>query len=561
MEPTACVATFDINGILTVWSPCQLQHHARRKIADIFDLPEVKVRWLTPAVGGAFGGKLSFTNEPICIALAKKTGRSVKLEDTREEDFVARESGQLIMLHGKLGVKKDGTITTIQAKLVADAGAYLTHSSATTRLGMGRFLRLYRCSNTAGEAVIVYTNTPVSGGFRGYGNTEINFGLEQLIDMAAEKLGIDSIEFRLKNIKGTGESDSPPNVIIENSALSECIKAGAEKIDWQKKRAKKKIGRKRKGVAMACTAHVSGAQSGLLEHSNAFIKLNADGTASLVVSPCESGQGAIGVLAQIAAEELGLNIEDIHTVSGDTDVTMFDIGSHASRATYVIGNAAVRAAREAKGQLLERAAKALGVPPKELDIKKRRIYIKKSPDKGMTIAEVARDAIYNFEGECLNISGKCSFTPEKSPAFQAAFAEVEVDTETGVVQLLKMLIADDIGRAINPMNVEGQLEGGTAQGIGYALTEDFIVDSHTGATVTDSFSTYKIPSVLDVPEVEVILVEQPVASGPFGAKGVGEMGAICIAPAIANAIHDAVGVRVKELPITPEKILKNLRAK
>jgi len=561
MEPTACVASFDTDGKLTVWSPHQLMHIARRRISDIFDIPEGMVRWITPTVGGAFGGKLSLTNEPICIALAKKTGKPVKLQDTREEDFVAHESRHPFIQTAKLGVKRDGTITAMQAKWIGDAGAYFTQSGTVSVVGMRNFMGLYRCPNRAGEIEIVYTNTPTSGGMRGYGNPQAMFALEQLIDMTAEKLGMDPIEFRLKNLKGVGEPSSSPSVLIDSCVLDECIKIGAERIGWKEKRGRGKEGRMRRGVGMACCTHASGAAPGLLEHSNAFIKFNADGSANVVVSPCEMGQGILGVLAQIAAEELGLDIEDIHIVTGDTDVTMFDIGSHASRSAYVIGNAVLKAAQEAKGQLLERAAKALEVSAEELDTKDKRVYVKAAPEKGISIAEICRNAIYNFEGECLNISGKCSFIPGQSRPFQAVFAEVEVDTDTGGVKLLKMLVAQDSGRAINPMNVEGQLEGGAAQGIGYALTEDFAVAMNTGATLTDSFATYKIPTVLDLPEIEVIIVEKPVASGPFGARGVGELGANTIAPAIANAIYDAVGVRIKELPITPEKILKALQTK
>ncbi len=312
-------------------------------------------------------------------------------------------------------------------------------------------------------------------------------------------------------------------------------------------------------AVMACPSSVIGF---FMEHSNAFIKLDEDGSATVIVSSTEQGQGALGVLAQIAAEELGLRAEDIRVVVGDTNITMFDMGTYGSRTTYVLGNAVLMAAREAKSQLLERAAKALEVLPDELESRDRRIYVRALPEKGISIAEVVKDAIYEYGGEASNISGKYSFNATSpAPAFQATFVEVEVDTETGEVKPLKMVIAYDIGKAINPINVEGQLEGGAAQGIGYALTEDFVVDMDTGVTITDSFSTYKIPSTLDLPEIEIILVEKPDPTGPFGAKCVGEPGLVTIAPSIANAIYDAVGARVRELPMTPEKILRELKVK
>ncbi len=561
LEPTACVANFDSGGRLVIRSPCQLMHLAKRQLADIFDMPEGMIRWLTPYIGGGFGQRLSLTNEPICVALASKAGRPVKLEDTREEDFLMRESRQPFIETGKLGVTKDGIIVALQSRLIADAGAYFTHSGLTTFVNMLNFMGLYRCPNLACEADVVYTNTPISGGMRGYGNPEAIFALEQLIDMAAEGIGMDPLEFRLKNIKREGEPSPSPSIPIESTALHECIRVGAERIDWKSKRATKKGGVKQRDVGMACNTCGSGAAPAFLEHANAFVKFNADGSANLVVSPCEMGTGILGVLAQIAAEELGLGSEDIHIVTGDTDITQFDIGSHASRSTYVIGNAVLRAAREAKEKLLERAAKLLEVPARELEVRNRRIFVPLHPDKGVSVAEIVRNAIYNFQGESLNISGRCSFDPGGSRPFLATFVEVEVDTETGQVKVLKVVMVPDCGRAINPTSLEGQLEGAAAQGIGYALTEDFVINTDSGVLISDNFATYRIPTTLYVPEIEVVLVEKPVPSGPFGARGAGELGMMGMAAAIANAIYNAVGVRIKTLPMTPEKILNALKTK
>ena len=561
IEPTSCVTSFDSTGRLTVWSPSQNAYPDRRKIAELFDIPEGMIRWITPHVGGGFGSGTSLRAEPICIALAKKAGKPVKLEYTREEQFIATETRNPIIQTAKMGVKKDGTITALQTRFITDGGAYFSHSGQVTSANLGHFMAMYRCPNTAGEADVVYTNTPISGAFRGFGNPQAMWALEQLVDMAAEKIGMDPVDFRLKNHRRTGDPTWIPSIPIENSAMEKCIRLGAERIGWYEKRGRKKEGAKRRGVGMAIMMHCSGEHPLLLEHSNAFIKLNEDGSANLVVSPCEMGQNILGALAQIAAEELGLRFEDIHVVWGDTDVTGFDVGSHASRSCYVAGNAVQRAAAEAKRQLLGRAAKMLGVLTEALEVKEGQVYVKMTPETGISVREVARDAIYNFQGEALQITGRCSYEPWQSPVPEAAFAEVEVDTETGEVKLLKMVLAHDIGRAINPMTVEGQLEGGMGQGIGYALTEDYFINKSNGVVESDNFTTYKIPSTLDMPETEVIIVEQPVASGPFGAKSVGESPMNAIAPAIANAIYDAVGVRIKDLPITPEKVVKVLRAK
>lgn len=562
MELDSCIASFDAMGRLTLWTPCSQIHLLRRNLSYVFDIPEGMIRVITPNIGGAFGGRSNFTAEPICIALAKKAGKPVKLEYTTEEDFVVHMSSQPFIQTGKIGVKKDGTITALQTKMIANGGAYYESSSGPTGINIHFFTGLYRCPNVAAEADIVYTNTPISGGFRGLGNPQAMFVLEQLVDMAAEKIGMDPLEFRLKNYRRTGEPSWWPTVPISSCALDECIRVGAERIAWKENRGRKQQGVKRRGVGMAIMTHPSSIYPYFMEHSSAFIKLDEDGSAKVIVGTAEVGQGGLGMLGQIAAEELGIQPEDVRVFAGDTDITMFDMGTYGSRTTYVLGTAVLGAAREVKQQLIERAAKMLEVSTEELDLKAKRIYVKTDPEKGISVAEVARNTIYNYDGEAVNISGSYSFNATNSaPSFQAAFAEVEVDVETGEVKILRMVIAHDIGKAVNPNSTEGQLEGGAAQGIGRALTEDFIVDMDTGVTLSANYDTYMIPRALDIPEMEIILVEEPESTGPFGAKGVGEPGLVTTAPAIANAIYDAVGVRVKGLPITSEKVLRALKEK
>jgi len=560
MEPSSCVAAFDYNGRLTIWSGCQMPHIGKRKIADIFDIPDGMIRWITPAAGGGFGNATSVRNEPICVALAQKTGKPVKLEYTREEQFVATISRQPVTHIARMGVKKDGAITALYTRMIENGGAYFSHSRASAIVSMCKLLALYRCPNVAADVDIVYTNMPVSGEMRGYGNPQAMWVRGQLVDMVAEKIGMDPVEFRLKNHRQIGEPGWVPTYAITSCALDECLKLGAEKIGWQNKKARAKESVVKKGLGVAINHHVSGAAPSLLEHSSVSIKLNEDGSATLALGVGETGQGILGGLAQIAAEELGLRYEDIHIVAGDTDTTPFDVGGHASRQTYAAGNAVVIAAREVKAQLLERAAKILEVSSGELDIKQGCVYAKDTPQKTVSFAEVAMDALYNLGKGTLQISGFGSFEPQgTAPPYQAVFAEVEVDTETGSVRVLKLVVAHDIGRAINPMTVEGQLEGGAVQGVGYALTEDFLIDDITGETLTDNFVTYRIPTSLDLPQIETILVEEPDPTGPLGAKSVGECAMVSIAPAIANAIYDAIGIRFTELPITPEKILKAIK--
>lgn len=558
MELDACIASFSPGGMLTVWSPHQLMYLARRSMAHLFGIPVGKIRWLTPPTGGGFGGRLVLNAEPICIALAMKAGRPVKLEYTREEDFIVHDSRTPHKVTIKMGLNKEGVITAVQCNLLSDAGAYVGQSVMTTVACMVGGLGHYLCPNLAGGLEIVYSNTPITGGMRGYGNPEAMWALEQLVDEAAHKLRLDPLEIRLKNCKKPGDLTFF-GVPIQSVATDECIREGARRIGWAERGKRAGNGSKKRGIGMATMEHASGAAPLMLEHSNAYIKFNEDGSAVLTVSPCEMGQGILGVLAQIAAEELGLKAEDIQVVSGDTNVTRFDIGSHASRSTYVIGNAVLNAAREAKGQIIERAASLLGVSSDALEVKNNRIFSKEDPAKGLLISDVVKDALYNFKQQCLQITGRSTYeaTTVSQPG-QACFAEVEVDTETGEVKVLKLVIAHDIGKAINPMNVEGQLEGGSVQGLGFCLTEDFAFRTDNGVTITDNFNTYKLPSALEVPEIEVALVEKADPVGPYGAKGVGETGMVIIAPAIANAVYDAVGIRIKDLPITPEKVRKAL---
>lgn len=562
LEPDAAVASWDTNGRLTMWSPNENPHLVKRVCAKALGIPDGQIRWITPAVGGGFGGRLSLGVELVAAVLAKAAGKPVKVESTREEDFRSHDHRTGEHQTMKIGVKKDGTITAIEHRVVSDSGAYYSHSGSTTGVNFIHTLGLLRCPNIFGEAQIVYTNTPPGGGMRGYGNPEGQFVMQQLLDEAAEKIGMDPVEFRLKNARDVGEPSCWVPYPIKHSALPQCIKLGAERIGWTEKRGKKKEGKLRRGVGMSIMTHATGAGGFLLEHSNALLKLNEDGTATLSVAPCEMGQGILGALQQIAAEGLGLRYEDVRVVTGDTDVTLFDIGSHASRSAHVIGNAVLAAAEEVKRQVLERASKKLDALPEALDVREGRVYLKDNPEKGITLADLVTGSIYDFELTGSHFMAKGTFqSGDWCPNFQAAFAEVEVNTETGEITVIKYVVAHDIGKAINPQTVEAQLEGGALQGIGFALYEDFAVDTKTGQTITDSFATYKIPTIKDIPDIDVILVEEPVPGGPFGAKGVGESGMVNVAAAIANAIYDAVGVRIYSLPMTPEKVLDALKAK
>jgi xanthine dehydrogenase molybdenum-binding subunit len=560
LEPCSCVASFAADGRLTIWSPNQSVFLHKTKIAEIFDLPEGMIHWITPHVGGSFGKYGSLGAEPVCIALARATGKPVKVEYSREEDFFGTEARQTFVTTAKVGVSKEGTMVALSEQLISDSGAYFSRSKVTSLVNMGSFTGLYRCANTAAHLQCIYTNTPTTGGVRGYGNSEGTCALEQLVDRAATGIGMDPIELRLKNVKKAGDL-SNSGLPMSTCSLEQLIKLGAEKIGWREKRAREKQrGDKRYGIGMAIMMDVSGAYPSNIQNRNAYIKFNTDGSVNLMVMAYDMGQNLAGTCAQIAAEALGLHYEDVHVIMGDTDTTMFDTGVQASAGCYQMGNGVMQAALNAKRRLLQRAAKMMGRVADELDVRDRRVYVKNDPSVWIEVGTVTRSAMYNFEGEHENISAKGTFFPsENPPPFAAVFAEVEVDVQTGEVDILKILYVNDSGTAINPATVEGQIEGGVAQAIGYCLTEEFVVDRKSGRLLTDNFTTYKMPAALDMPEIEVVLYQEPVPSGPFGAKAVGHGTNIAVSPAIANAIYDAVGVCITQMPATPERILKAMK--
>ncbi len=563
LENACSVADYH-NGRLTIWSQTQLPHMTKRMLAYIFDLPESRVRIIQPYAGCGFGAGTDLNNEHMAAALSMKAGAPVKIKYDRQEDFTNHFPREhLAKIEMKLGLTKDGVPKALKAKYIGDAGAYLCKTASGCGVALASNITEYGFESMYQEIEARYTHHLASGAMRGFGGMQSSFVRETLIDEACEKIGMDPIVFRKKYHRDVGGLGWFPMTEISSCGLEECLEKGAEMIGWEERRGKMAPeGPIRRGLGVAAMGWLSGAQPMLMEHSNAILKFNEDGGCSLIVSPGNLGQGIIGALTQIAAETLGLDYEDVTVVLGDTDVTGFDIGTHASRGCYVIGRAVQKAAGIARGSFLERAAKRLEVPPDSLDMKDKRIFVKDDPAKDIGYVEIARDLIYNYEKNCDQLVIKATVDPtEFAPPWQAGFAEVAVDTKTGVIELVRWITVHDIGKAINPMVVEGQLEGGAAQGIGFALYEDPIISQENGAMLSDGFDKYKIPTTLDMPDHEAVLLELGDPTGPFGAKSVGESGIFLQAPAIANAIYDAVGVRMREVPMTPEKLLAAIQEK
>ena len=569
MEPKTCLASFDTSGKLTIRSTSSHIFQVRRDLAIAFGLAENKVRLIQAlTVGGHFGSAIpTMQLYYISSLLAMKTGLPVKISNTREEEFLTVRPQMPTVIELKMGVKRDGTVVAKQARVLGDAGAY--HDPVTLAVlsvVMIRHDNLYRFTNLKAEAALVYTNRVPTGQLRGFGNAQGHFALESVMDMLSEGIGMDPAELRLKNAIRTDDI-SVHGWVMKSCGLTECIEKATESTGWKEKKAKRQANR---GLGMACGVHVAGMKTAGAPYTmagGAFVQVNADGTINLITGEGDTGQGAATVLSQICAEELGVPIEDVSMSAADTDFSPYCSGPYSSRTTTIGGNAVRLAAADAKRQLLEAAAQKLGTAVEELELKDRRIYVRNNLSKVVSIAQVASDSAYR------PILGRGAFIPSQpgsdpvtwygdcatAYSFATDVAEVSVDTETGQVKVEAITAARDLGKAINPQSAEGQIEGGLAQGIGYALTE--LLEPTKGEVVKNQFTDYKIPTTLDMPVIKPILVESNEPRGPFGAKGVGELAMVPTAAAIANAIYDAVGVRITELPITAEKVLKALKEK
>lgn len=573
LEPHVCVAQADAAGNITIWGSFQAPARNRDTIAKIMNLPEGKIRLIQTVVGGGFGGKSGqvLPLYPICAFLALKSKSPVRILNGWEEEFAASRSRMPAEIRIKLGIKKDGTFTAKELNILANCGAYAGTGPAVLSTTATRATSLYRFKNVKCRADLVYSNTTPIGSYRGYGNPQLHFALESMIDWAAEAIAMDPLEVRLKNAIQQGDI-SAHGWVMNSCQLTECLQKAAQKSQWREKRGQ---GRKEaKGIGMASMIHVSGnrAVHPFFDGSSAYVRVNPHGRIDLISGEAEIGQGSNTIFSQIVAEVMGVSMEDIRLFPLDTDYSPFGVGTFASRVTTLGGKAVQMAAEDAKRQLLEFAAEKMEIRVEDLEYSGGRIYVKGSPTKAMEIKEIAKFALHSRGGA--PIMGVGTFVvpsnvvvPDKTKygnlsmaySFGVQVAEVKVDRETGKVDILKVLSVHDSGTIINPLLAEGQVEGGVAQGVGYALFEEIV--RQNGKVMNDNFTDYRMPTICDVPQISTTFIEVPDPYGPFGAKGLGEITQVPTAPAIANAIYDAVGVRLKELPFTPEKILQALREK
>jgi putative selenate reductase molybdopterin-binding subunit len=583
IEPHVVITYWDEDDRLVIRTSTQVPFHARRQLAPVLGLPPKRIRVIKPRIGGGFGGKQEVLIEDVAAHLTIATGRPVRFEYTRAEEFGASRSRHPMRFRMKTGLKRDGTITANEMYCLSDTGAYgchaLTVAGNTGHKSMALYVGdgPYRASpNIRFHADVVYTNTPPSGAYRGYGVPQGFWAVERHMETIARRLGLDPIAFRLKNAVRAGELQpfstswsegrEPRPETIHTCGLEECVQQGAAAIGWASKHGNPEWHRVlgaphlRRGIGIAMV--MQGTAIPYLDMGGASIKINDDGSFNLLVGATDLGTGSDTVLAQQAAEVLGVPLEDVLTYSSDTDFTPFDKGAYASSTTYISGAAVVRAAEQAAWRIRVRAARMLSqgsaapVEPERIRLAERRAW---SPDgRSVTLAEVALNALHHEDQE--QIMGVGSYvSPVAPPPFAAQFAQVLVDVETGAVTVEKLVMAVDSGIIVNPLTASGQIEGGMTQALGYAVCEEMVYDSEGRPRELD-FRDYHMFAAHEMPELQTLFVETFEPSHPFGVKAVAEIPMDGVAPAVGNAVLDACGAAVDTAPLTPERVWRALRS-
>jgi putative selenate reductase molybdopterin-binding subunit len=565
LEPHVCITYWDEDDRLVIRTSTQVPFHIRRIVAPLIGLPVKRIRVIKPRIGGGFGNKQEMILEDLCAHLTLTTGRQVRMEYTRKQEFTSSRSRHPLIMRYKIGVK-GGKVTAVELYVLGDTGAYATHGLTVQMGGALKGLTLYNAPNTRFLSDVVYTTKPPSGAFRGYGTMQFEYGIEVLMEEIAEQLGLDVVDFKQQNwlqpgetmhlAKALGEGREGYEQKLESSALRECISIGLDATGFYAKREKhsKQKRTTRKGIGMAGVMHGSGIAG--LDMAAATLKMNDDGSFNLLMGATDLGTGSDTILAQMAAEVLNIPVSDLIVYSSDTDFTPFDKGAYASSTTYISGEAVRKAAFKIKDQIKEHAAMMLEVDdPFQLTLEEQKVL---APDgRSVTLQEVALSSLHQENQH--QIMATASHISYKSPPPTAAqFAEIEVDTETGQITVERLLMVVDCGRVINPLTAAGQVEGGMAQALGFTLSEDMEFDDE-GNPFNARFGPYHLFTADEMPTMDVIFVQTDEPSGPFGSKSVAEISIDGVAPALVSALHDATGVWVRELPLYPERVWHALR--
>ncbi len=555
------LADWDPEGRLTMWSTTQVPFLYQRDLAHALGVSGDRVRVIQPPVGGNFGRGLDlYPIDIIAALLARRARRPVKIEFDRVEEFVACPTREPCTIRLRTAAAADGRLLARDAHVTIDNGAYVSWGSTTPYVMLGTVAGLYRCPSVRFDTTIIYTNNPYSGSMRGYGNLESTFAVECQMDDLADRLGLDRLELRRRNAVKPGDTH-PQGFVITSCAMTECLDAVGDEIRGA---APPVAAGWKRGVGYAGMFHVAGgARIYRSDGCGAIVKLDDFGRVSLITGATEIGQGSETVLAMIVAETLGVPLERVDVVNSDTAVKPWDVGVHASRTTFIAGNAARLAAEKIRARLFEIAAAQLEAPPGELAVRDGWVFVRAEPGRRLPHDRVVRaghlrthgetlvaEAFYDPPTEMLDKDLRGNVSATYGFAAQAVMLDVEV--ATGRVCVRRVVSAHDVGRALNPLAAEGQVHGGIHMGLGYALSERLIVDD--GQILTSSFMDYAILRADDMPDITVRFIESLDAEGPFGAKGLGESGVIPVSAAVANALRDALGVAFTELPITPARI-------
>ncbi len=580
MGTSCAIADFDHNGKLTIWTQTQYPYNYKMDLAPALGIDPGDIRVIQPPVGGAFGSKLDvYPYEPIAALLARKTGRPVKVNYSREEEFKASPTRQAAIIHMRTGCTREGTLTFRSADVLLDNGACTSWGPTIPVIMMRTISGHYRVPVVDFKAQAIYTNNPYAGSFRGYGNVQTTYAtaqqMDMLADLVAEASGLDPLAFHLKNAQKSGEV-TPQKSFLRECALAECLETAAAACDYSRKRsdyaAQRDVpGRYKKGIGLASSIHnAGGAKIHKSDGIGTILKVDDYARVTVISGASEIGQGIDAVITLIVAEELGVPLEHVTLVNNDSDIAPWDVGVHASRTTFIAGNGTRRAACKAKAQILAGAEKLLGEPAAGLDLRDGSVVRDADGTPIIKLERLLRQMHFQAEPELVMVTDY--YEPKSEPEgarhvsdHSAAYshavhiAEITVDTLTGEIRVDKVTVAQDVGRVINRMGLEGQVEGGIAIGLGYALSEDMRLEK--GLLKNACFRDYKLITAPEMPPLEMHFIESNCAEGPYGAKGISELPTIVIAPAIANALYNATGVRIFDPPMSPEKVARAIHDK
>jgi xanthine dehydrogenase molybdenum-binding subunit len=575
MGTSCAIADFDHNGRLTIWTQTQYPYNYKMDLAPALGIGPGDIRVIQPPVGGAFGSKLDvYPYEPIAALLARKTGRPVKVIFSREEEFKASPTRQAAIIHMRTGCTRDGVLTFRSADVLLDNGAYTSWGPTIPVIMMRTTSGHYRVPVVDFQAQAIYTNNPYAGSFRGYGNVQTTWATAQQMDMLADQLaataGIDPLEFHLKNAQKSGEV-TPQKSFLRECVLAECLQTAAAASDYSRKRKEYAAlrdapGRYKKGIGLASSIHnAGGAKIHKSDGIGTILKVDDYAHVTVITGASEIGQGIDAVITLIVAEELGVPLEHVTISNSDSDIAPWDVGVHASRTTFIAGNGTRRAARKAKAQILAAAETMLGEPAAALELRGGAVVRDADGTPLIKLDRLLRQMHFQPVPEMVMVTDYyepnsepegAQHVSDHSAAYSHAvhIAEITVDTLTGEIKVDKITVAQDVGRVINRMGLEGQVEGGIAIGLGYALSENMRLEQ--GLLKNASFRDYKLITAPEMPPLEMHFIESNCAEGPYGAKGISELPTIVIAPAIANALCNATGVRIFDPPMSPEAVAR-----